>query len=261
MAHHNPGQSSVTVLSWRLIVCSLSGLMLFAATAGAQDVLDLGLSRDDFIDDEVPRGWSLRRWSPSAWNGDARWVNVDGEAAVRLSSNGALTFLEKTVDIDLRRYPRVRWQWRVENILEGIDERTRAGDDHPIRLFFVFEPDEEKQSLWFRIKRFLYLDLRHGHPFGGRFIEYLWSSHLAAGTVIDDPGKPWQKLMVIEGGAQHLGQWLSYERNLYADFKALYQEEPRRLIFIGILNDTDQTGQQATSYVRDLQFLRAADAP
>lgn len=239
----------------------LLGFLLICVTEllPAQDVLDLGMSEDDFIAGEVPRGWSLRKWSPGAWGGDARWVEMDGEAAVRLHSDGALTFLEKTVDIDLRRYPLVSWQWRVDNLLSGIDERTLEGDDHPIRLFFVFAPDEGKQSLWFRIKRFLYLDLRHSHPVGGRFIEYLWSSHLDSGTVIDDPGKPAQKLMVIEGGAQRLGQWLSYERNLYADFKALYHEEPRRLIFIGILNDTDQTGQRATSYVRDLRFRRAAE--
>ncbi len=247
-----------TSLAVAIRAFGLFTLALFNLTgvAQAQDVLDMGLSKDSFAAGEVPRGWSLRKWSPSAWGGDARWVRVDGEAAVRLHSDGALTFLEKNVGIDLRDYPLLRWQWRVENILEGVDERTVAGDDHPIRLFFVFAPDEEKQSWWFRLKRFLYLDLRHGHPFGGRFIEYLWSSHLEAGTVIDDPGKPWQKLMVVEGGAQRLGQWVSYERNLYADFKALYQEEPRRLIFIGILNDTDQTGQQAVSYIRDLEFHR-----
>jgi hypothetical protein len=33
-------------------------------------------------------------------------------------------------------------------------------------------------------------------------------------------------------------------------------EEPRRLIFIGVLNDTNQTGQAAVSYITDLKFLR-----
>ena len=62
--------------------------------------------------------------------------------------------------------------------------------------------------------------------------------------------------MVIEGGKDNLGKWLSYKRNLYEDFKKLYNEEPRRLIYIGLLNDTDQTGQRATSYITDLTFLK-----
>lgn len=138
----------------------------------------------------------------------------------------------------------------------GIDERSKGGDDHPIRIFFVFDPDESKQSLLFRLKRILYLDLVHGHPMGGRFTEYLWSSHLKPGDIINDPGKPMQKLMVIEGGEEKLGLWLSYERNLYEDFKSLYGEEPRRLIFIGILNDMDQAGQEAVSYIADLKLIQ-----
>lgn len=167
--------------------------------------------------------------------GSAEWVVEDGLPAVRLHSKGALTFLEKTVAIDIETYPIVTWKWKVENVLEGIDERTVEGDDHPIRIFFVFEPDPSEQGLWFRFKRFLYLDRAHGHPVGGRFTEYLWSSHLQPGDIIRDPSKPRQKLMVIEAGRRNLGKWLSYERNLYEDFKRLYAEEPRRLIFIGIL--------------------------
>jgi len=186
----------------------------------------------------------------------AGWVIDNGVRAVKLHSNAALSFLEKRVNINLQDYPIVTWKWKVENILKGVDERTKEGDDHPIRIFFVFEPDESKQSFWFRLKRFIYLDRIHGHPMGGRFTEYLWSSHLKTGDIINDPGKPWQKLMVIEGGDRKLGKWLSYKRNLYEDFKKLYSEEPRRLIFIGILNDTDQTGQEAVSYIADLMFRK-----
>jgi hypothetical protein len=184
----------------------------------------------------------------------------DGTKGVKLHSKAALTFLEKRVNIDIRDFPIVTWKWKVKNILKGIDERTVEGDDHPIRIFFVFEPDPSKQSLWFRIKRFIYLDEIHGHPMGGRFTEYLWSSHLQPGDIINDPGKPWQKLMVIEGGDTKLGEWLTYRRNLYADFKRLYGEEPRQLIFIGILNDTDHTGQEAVSFIGDLVFHRTGPA-
>jgi hypothetical protein len=216
----------------------------------------MGLSPDYFEAGKTPKGWELRKWPSKTKGAQAEWVVKDGVRAVRLHSQSALTFLERKVDIDIREYPIVTWNWRVENILNDIDETTRKDDDHPIRIFFVFDPDESKQSLWFRFKRWLYLDWVHGHPYGGRFTEYLWSSNLEPGTVIKDPGKPRQKLLVIEGGTAKLSKWLSYERNLYEDFKRLYGEEPRRLIFIGILNDTDQTGQEALSYIADLKFHR-----
>lgn len=219
--------------------------------------IDLGLSAISFDQGKIPNGWHLRRrlFGPSR-RGSAMWVIDDGKKAVRLHSKAALTFLERRVDINIHEYQVVSWQWKVENVLQENDERTVQGDDHPIRLFFVFEPEESRQSWWFRLRRVLYLDWFHGHPIGGRFTEYLWSSYLEPGSVIQDPGKPWQKLMVVEGGTQNLGRWRSYERNLYEDLKQLYGEEPGRLVFVGILNDTDQTGQEATSYLADLIFRK-----
>ena len=221
----------------------------------SQEVIDLGLSADDFQAGKIPNGWTLKK-RIGIKEGEANWIDDNGTKAVRLHSKAALTFLGKSVDIDIRQFPLVSWKWRVENVLQGIDERTKQGDDHPIRIFFVFEPDKSKQSTWFRFKRFLYLDRAHGHPIGGRFTEYLWSSHLKAGDLINDPGKPWQKLMVVEGGAQNLGKWLEYRRNLYEDFKQLYGEGPRSLIFIAILNDTDQTGLEAVSFIADLKLQK-----
>jgi len=218
-------------------------------------ITDLGLSAKHYQPCKTPENWHLRkRFFGPTKNASAQWVVEDGVEAVKLYSRAALTFLEKPVKINIKEFPIVTWRWKVEDILEGVAERTVQGDDHPIRIFFVFEPDTLEQSWWFRLKRFLYLDWYHGHPVGGRFMEYLWSSHLKKGEIIRDPRKPKQKLMVIEGGRNHLGKWLSYERNLYEDFTMLYNEEPRKLIFIGILNDTDQTGQEATSYIADLKM-------
>ncbi len=237
----------------KYLIWVFTALVLCAMPAVAEK-LELGLSARDFVAGEVPRAWHLRRWSPSTFGARAYWVQDDGVAAVRLVSRGNLVFLEKAVDIDIRRLPWVSWRWKVENILEGVDETREDGDDHPLRIFFAFAPDEKRQTPWLRLKRWLYLDRKHGHPFGGRYTEYLWSSQFPAGSIIADPGMPMQKLMVIEGGAQRLGQWLGYRRNLYQDFKHLYGEEPRRLIYLGILNDTDQTGQAAVSYIADLVF-------
>jgi len=246
--------SQIRFLLVILITGSTTGFLVQADSEA--NVLGMGVSSSDYNHKELPEGWHLRQWSTATWNGDVRWVTEDGRYVVKLHSDNALTFLEKTVAIDISQYPVVSWRWKVENNLKNVDETIVAGDDHPIRLFFVFEPDEEKQSFWLKLKRFFYLDRIHGHPFGGRFTEYLWSSHLLPGDVIKDPGKPCQKLMVADSGEEKLGQWISYQRNLYDDFKKLYNEEPRRLVFIGIINDTDHSGQEATSYIADFTFSR-----
>lgn len=264
LKNHNTSQTR-EVIGVLLFTCFLAFVINAdpSPAVGSDSVIDMGLSARNFQKGEIPEGWTLRQGflHPATENAEAKWVKEDGVASVKLHSNDALTFLEKTVNIDIKKYPIVSWKWKVVNLLTGINERIPSGDDHPIRLFFVFAPDESEQSLWFRFKRFLYLDRVHGHPIGGKFTEYLWSSHLQAGEVIPDPGKPAQKLMVVEGGSKNLGKWLSYRRNLYDDFKKLYGQEPTRLIFIGILNDTDATGQEAVSYITDLYFHRKEPAP
>jgi hypothetical protein len=239
-----------------IIIFNLAFLSGFAANSDT--VIDLGLSPAYFVEGELPKGWKLKK--TPGYTSDrvtAKWIDDNGTIGIKLQSKGSLTFLKKTVNIDIQDYPVVSWRWKVENTLERNDERTVRGDDHPIRIFFVFEPDKQKQTLWFRTKRVLFLDIVHGHPVGGRFTEYLWSSHLETGEIIKDPSKPMQKLIVVEGGSENLGKWIKYERNLYEDFKMLYKEEPRKLIYIGIINDTDQTKQKATSYFANLQLHRS----
>lgn len=243
------------------ILISLLPLLSSALLAGEEgNIIDLGLSSGYYEKERIPRGWRLREHIGRFRGADAKWVMDNGRSAVKLHSRGAVTFLEKVVGIDIKEFQVVTWRWKAENILEGVDERKHGGDDHPIRIFFALEPDPSRQPFWLRLKRFIYLDRLHGHPVGGRFTEYLWSSNLKAGEIINDPDKPTQKLIVAEGGSSNLGKWISYKRNLYEDFKGLYREEPRRLIFIGILNDTDQTGQEAVSYIADLMLHKAAAA-
>jgi hypothetical protein len=234
---------------------SLSIIIIGTSSYTLGETIDLGLSSPYFKEGQVPEGWKLKKVKGyTSSRVSAGWAREDGIKGVKLESYGSLTFLQKKVSIDLEQFPIVTWRWKVDTVLEGIDERTIQGDDHPIRIFFVFEPDNSKQSLWFRIKRALILDMIHGHPVGGRFTEYLWSSYLESGEIINDPSKPKQKLMVVEGGNDRIGKWIEYKKNLYEDFLELYGERPRKLIFIGIINDTDITQKKATSYIADLRF-------
>jgi hypothetical protein len=97
-------------------------------------VLDLGLSHRDFKDGKFPAGWNLKWFFGKSRKGTYKWVVEDGIKAVKMQSAASLIFLARRVAIDLKEHPFVSWKWQVENILEGNDESTAAGDDHPIRI-------------------------------------------------------------------------------------------------------------------------------
>ena len=60
--------------------------------------------------------------------------------AIKLSTNDSASMLFRYVEIDLQQYPFLSWRWYIEQPIESdVDEKTKAGDDHPARLFVGFE--------------------------------------------------------------------------------------------------------------------------
>ena len=47
--------------------------------------------------------------------------------------------------------------------------------------------------------------------------------------------------MVVESGAQQVGHWRDYQRNIRADFFRAFGEEPGPLRAVAIMTDTDNT--------------------
>jgi hypothetical protein len=59
---------------------------------------------------------------------------------------------------------------------------------------------------------------------------------------------------VVESGAERLNQWLSYERNIKADYEKAFGEAPGALIAIGLMTDTDNTRSQAQAWYGTIQL-------
>jgi hypothetical protein len=108
------------------------------AAPGAGEVLVM-----DFADrpprlDSLPPGWFHRTF----WTRAPMAMTLgthDGVQAIRLSTQASASMLMRAVDIDLQQYPLLAWRWFIEQPIDStLDERTRAGDDHPARLFISF---------------------------------------------------------------------------------------------------------------------------
>ena len=60
-------------------------------------------------------------------------------------------------------------------------------------------------------------------------------------------------------GEAGLGAWQQVRRNLLEDFRRAYGEEPGPITGIGIMTDTDNTGENTHAYYGDIAFKRGAD--
>lgn len=178
----------------------------------------------------------LEGWEEQVFDGktDYRLVENSGKTVLRARSNNSASGRFKRVRIDLEDTPVLHWSWRVNNLLSNVDERTKAGDDYPARLYVVFSG-----GLFF---------------WRTRAINYVWSSNQPVGTTWDNAFTGNAKMIAVESGDIWLGEWVGVERNVAADYRRLFGQEPGMVDAVAIMSDTDNSNQQATAWYGDIWF-------
>jgi len=64
------------------------------------------------------------------------------------------------------------------------------------------------------------------------------------------------RVIVAESGGANLGKWVTVRRDVAADFRAAFGEEPPAVSGVVLATDTDNTGESATAYYGDVRFLQ-----
>ena len=56
----------------------------------------------------------------------------------------------------------------------------------------------------------------------------------------------------MESGPEQTGRWINEERDILADYRRLFGEDPRAIGAIAIMTDTDNTGGEATAWYGEI---------
>jgi len=162
--------------------------------------------------------------------------NSHGQLALRADSNAAASGRYREVSVDLNKTPILNWTWKIKGLLTGNNERTRAGDDYPARVYVIF-------SGGIRFWR-------------TRAINYVWSNHQPVGSRWPNAFTDQAHMIAIESGPERIGQWISERRDVRADYRQAFGEEPGRVDAVAIMTDTDNTGATATAWYGDIWFTK-----
>lgn len=178
-------------------------------------------------------GGDSNGWEEKIFAGNTKYdlVKDNGRQVLRAMSRGSASGLFKSVEVNLKKYPILRWSWKVEGVLAKGDASTKEGDDYPARVYMVFP------SLLF---------------WKTRGINYIWANKLPQGQAVPNAFASKIIMLAVESGPAKAGQWVSEERNVYEDFKKLFNEEPPALGAVAIMTDTDNTGGRAIAYYGDI---------
>ena len=145
----------------------------------------------------------------------------------------------------------------MNELINGADNTQKHSEDSPVRVVVSFEGDIDKLTLDDRLF-FDNIRLFTGQQLPYATLMYIWENRAPKGSVIANLHTSRVKMIVAESGRDKLGNWQEVTRNLREDFKRAFGEEPGRITAIGIMTDTDNTGENVHAYYGDIVFRRVA---
>jgi Protein of unknown function (DUF3047) len=203
---------------------------------GERELVVMDFSRP-FPLDPPPPGWVHRRfWTRAPMK--MSFQEKDGVEALRLATASSASMLFRHVDVDIAAYPFLTWRWYIEQPIEAAaDERTRAGDDHPARLFLAFRTTTGES----------------------RRMEIIWGDKLHAGEYKFINGFPHY---VADGGDENTRQWRTEAVDLRPITRRIWPDgAPMHLVDIALFCDSDETHTASIAYVADVKLARTQPAP
>lgn len=174
----------------------------------------------------------LQGWLPQAFDGKAATqYRIAGgvlEARCRASASGLLW----KEPIDLAATPVLRWRWRVDRVYAGLDERTRAGDDFPARVYVV------RDGGW--------------APWRTRSLVYVWASEAPQGSDWPSAYARQAHVLALRSGSAEAGQWREERRNVREDFRRYFGLDVARVDGVALMSDCDDAGRAGVAAYGDL---------
>ena len=160
--------------------------------------------------------------------------------ALLAEATSSASMLRQALHISPDQLGALQFDWRVDQLIAGADMRQREAEDSPVRLILVFEGDRQRFSAQNNLLSELTLSLT-GEPLPYATLMYVWCNDCPAGSVIVNPRTDRIRKLAVESGAGRVGQWLSYRRDIRADFEKAFGEPPGALLGLAIMTDTDNT--------------------
>lgn len=193
------------------------------------------------------------------------YLALDGRPALAVRSVAAASVWRKVVNMEPDQLGTLRFSWRKADLIAEADMALRDKDD-ALRIVLAFDGDRSQLSARDHMMSELARALT-GEELPYATLMYVWSNQREVGSVVPNPRTDRIRKLVLESGSAGLGRWLDYERDIRADYRRIFGEEPGRLLAVGLMTDTDNTRGVAQTWYGPLSFsprpaaLVAKEAP
>jgi hypothetical protein len=201
---------------------------------------------------EIGRLWEpyfvLRGNTPTRY----RLVQTGDVIALEADAEEGGSGLYRKIRIDLKRHPILEWRWRVPADPDTrLEVSSRASP--LMRLSLAFHGDPANLDFEDRAKLRLAKVLTvNGLPYAS--LLYVWMYNVPAETVVHSAHTDRVRMVVVESGAQRIGEWVSIRRNVLEDYRRAFGEEPSDVLAVGLMTDPGDDGSRRRSFYGDITF-------
>ncbi len=199
--------------------------------------------------------WEPLRFDKSKKDTAYSLADEDGSRCLKADSDCSASALLCKKEFDVYQYPVVRWRWKISNIYEKSNMRTKEGNDSPARLFVMFRYNPQKAGFFTRIKYALAKKIYGRYPPQSALC-YIWASREHRDAIIPSPSFGQIKYIILEAGGKYVGQWREEKINILDDYKKAFGKMPPHDAQVAFMDDSDNTGEKSTSWLSSMEVLQ-----
>jgi len=184
-----------------------------------------------------------------------RWAEKDGRAAWQAHAERSASMWRKRVVVQPEGLAGVSFSWWVQDLLGEASVADAEREDAPARVLFGFAGDVSRLPLRTRMMFELAQALTGEAPPYATLM-YVWDASAPVGSVIVNPRTDRIRKIVVDSGPEGLRRWREHRRDLAADFRLAFGEEPGPLTSVALMTDSDNTRSSARSWYGPVSFVR-----
>jgi hypothetical protein len=154
----------------------------------------------------------------------------------------------------------VSFSWWAQALLEQASVADVDREDATARVVFGFGGDHARLSARTRMSFDLAEALTGERPPFATLM-YVWDATAPVGSVIVNPRSDRIRKIVVDSGPEGLRRWREHRRDLAADFRRAFGEEPGPLQSVALMTDSDNTRGQARTWYGEVQLHPPAGLP
>lgn len=182
------------------------------------------------------------------------YVRHDGRDAVQATADASGSILRHRRRIEPADLGRVRFSWNVPQPGAGANLLLPELEDVPVRVVLAFEGDRSRFSLKNSMLSELSL-LLTGEELPFATLIYAWSRVNKPGEVVVNDRTDRIRKLIVDSGDHDYNRWLSYERDIRADYRKAYGEDPGALLSFAVFTEGEKGEGQLQAFYGPLQLL------